>query len=100
MSKKNQSQPQVEAKTLHPTGAVESALGKAGGMAGGAVDTAWTAPGRAISASKEKVKHARMSVSRKARDVAADLSVRLDPDRLPMEAGTDDDVSLNPTPRP
>jgi hypothetical protein len=41
-----------------------------------------------------------MSVSRKARDVAADLSVRLDPDRLPMEAGTDDDVSLNPTPRP
>ncbi|HBQ95015.1 MAG TPA: hypothetical protein DD856_08265 [Sulfobacillus sp.] len=87
MQKKKQSYPQTDDKTLHQTGAVESALGKVGAKAGGVVDTVWTTPGRAINSTKAKAQQVRLRVSRKARDVAEDLSERLDPDRPRTETG-------------
>ncbi len=86
LQKNKQSYQQTEDKILRQTGVVESALGKVGAMADGVVDRARTAPGRAINSMKAKAQKARIRVSIKARDLAEDLSIRLDPDR--PQAGT------------
>jgi hypothetical protein len=91
MQKKTRSYQQTEDKILRKTGVVESALGKMGAMADGAVDRAWSAPGRAINSTKAKAKQTRIRVSRKARDVAEDLSIRLDPDRTLPETADDEE---------
>ncbi len=90
MSKKQQSHQQTGDKNLRQAGVVESTLGKMGAKAGGVVDTVWTAPGRAVNSTKAKAKEARIRVSRKARDVAEDLSVRLDPDKPRTESRSDE----------
>lgn len=97
MQNKTQSDQHTADKLLRKTGGVESALGKMGATAGGAVDKAWTAPGRAINSAKAQVKHVRLRVSRKARDAAKDLAIRWDPDRpLPVTAGDDEKDTSSP----
>lgn len=98
MQKKTRSYKQADEKILRKTGVVESALGKMGAMADGAVDGARATPGRAINSTKAKTKQVRIRVSRKARDVAEDLSNRLDPDR-PLPETEGDEERDNSSPR-